>query len=60
MDAGKANLCGEESLGTGGDHIREKDGLWAVMCWLSIVAHAAKSEGRLVEVEEICERHWNK
>ena len=60
MDAGRANLCGEESFGTGGDHIREKDGLWAVMCWLSILAHAADSEGRLVEVEEICERHWNK
>jgi phosphoglucomutase len=40
MDAGKLSICGEESFGTGSDHIREKDGLWAVLAWLSIVAHA--------------------
>ena len=59
MDAGLANLCGEESFGTGGDHIREKDGLWAVMCWLSILAFEATQKGRLVEVEEICKQHWD-
>ena len=32
-------LCGEESFGTGSDHVREKDGLWAVLAWLSILAH---------------------
>lgn len=40
MDAGKLSICGEESFGTGSDHIREKDGIWAVLAWLSIVAHA--------------------
>jgi phosphoglucomutase len=39
MDAGKCSLCGEESFGTGSDHVREKDGLWAVLAWLSILAH---------------------
>lgn len=34
MDAGRINLCGEESFGTGSDHVREKDGLWAVLAWL--------------------------
>jgi len=38
MDAGKVTLCGEESFGTGSDHIREKDGLWAVLFWLNILA----------------------
>ncbi|HEX7112623.1 MAG TPA: alpha-D-glucose phosphate-specific phosphoglucomutase, partial [Mizugakiibacter sp.] len=43
MDAGLCSLCGEESFGTGGDHIREKDGLWAVLCWLSITAATGMS-----------------
>ena len=38
MDAGKCSVCGEESFGTGSDHIREKDGPWAVLAWLSILA----------------------
>jgi phosphoglucomutase len=38
MDAGKVTLCGEESFGTGSDHVREKDGLWAVLLWLNILA----------------------
>ena len=42
MDAGKVNLCGEESFGTGGDHIREKDGIFAVLAWLSILAFKNK------------------
>ena len=42
MDAGKCSVCGEESFGTGSDHVREKDGLWAVLAWLSILAHANK------------------
>lgn len=40
MDAGLLSICGEESFGTGSDHIREKDGIWAVLAWLSILAHA--------------------
>ena len=38
MDAGLISLCGEESFGTGSDHIREKVGIWAILCWLSILA----------------------
>ncbi|XP_060702072.1 phosphoglucomutase-like protein 5 [Hemiscyllium ocellatum] len=52
MDAGKCSLCGEESFGTGSDHIREKDGLWAVLAWLSIIAARKRS------VEEIVKEHW--
>uniref|UniRef100_A0A8C4ZXL6 EF-hand calcium binding domain 7 n=1 Tax=Gadus morhua TaxID=8049 RepID=A0A8C4ZXL6_GADMO len=54
MDAGKLSLCGEESFGTGSDHIREKDGLWAVLAWLSILAVRKQS------VEEIMKEHWHK
>jgi len=43
LDAGKATLCGEESAGTGSDHVREKDGLWAVLLWLNILAATKKS-----------------
>lgn len=52
MDAGRLSLCGEESFGTGSDHIREKDGLWAVLAWLSILAARKQS------VEEIMKAHW--
>lgn len=60
MDAGKINVCGEESFGTGSDHIREKDGLWAVLCWLSILAHKNRDTaiGELVTVESILLEHW--
>ncbi|XP_056149238.1 phosphoglucomutase-1-like [Lampris incognitus] len=54
MDAGRLSLCGEESFGTGGDHIREKDGLWAVLAWLSILATRKQS------VEDIAKDHWLK
>jgi len=43
LDAGKVTLCGEESAGTGSDHLREKDGLWAVLLWLNILAETGKS-----------------
>ncbi|MCF8177881.1 MAG: alpha-D-glucose phosphate-specific phosphoglucomutase [Sulfuritalea sp.] len=52
MDAGKVTLCGEESFGTGSSHVREKDGLWAVLFWLNILAK------RRLSVEEIVRRHW--
>ena len=52
MDAGKVTLCGEESFGTGSDHIREKDGLWAVLFWLNILAVRKQS------VEGIVREHW--
>ncbi|MEM9710023.1 MAG: alpha-D-glucose phosphate-specific phosphoglucomutase [Pseudomonadota bacterium] len=52
LDAGKATICGEESAGTGSDHVREKDGLWAVLLWLNILATTGKS------VAEIMDAHW--
>lgn len=52
LDAGKANLCGEESAGTGSDHVREKDGLWAVLMWLNIIAASGKSVAALMDA------HW--
>ncbi|XP_064498908.1 phosphoglucomutase-like protein 5 [Pseudopipra pipra] len=54
MDSGRCSLCGEESFGTGSDHLREKDGLWAVLVWLSILAARKQS------VEEIVRDHWAK
>lgn len=54
MDAGRLCLCGEESFGTGSDHIREKDGIWAVLAWFSVMQHTGKS------VEEICVEHWKR
>ena len=52
LDAGKATLCGEESFGTGSDHVREKDGLWAVLFWLNLLAVRRES------VQEIITGHW--
>jgi phosphoglucomutase len=52
LDAGMATLCGEESFGTGSDHVREKDGLWAVLLWLDILA------ARRAPVADIMRDHW--
>ena len=52
LDAGMVTICGEESAGTGSDHVREKDGLWAVLLWLNIVAVRGES------VKSIVEQHW--
>jgi phosphoglucomutase len=52
LDAGKVTLCGEESAGTGSDHVREKDGVWAVLFWLNILAVRGES------VEAILRDHW--
>lgn len=52
MDADKVTLCGEESFGTGSNHVREKDGLWAVLFWLNILAARKQS------VQQIVEAHW--
>lgn len=61
-------LCGEESFGTGSDHVREKDGLWAVLAWMSVIAHRNKAGAAgdddapatapLIGVQEIVEGHW--
>lgn len=52
LDADKATLCGEESFGTGSNHVREKDGLWAILFWLNILAVKGES------VEAIVKNHW--
>ena len=52
LDAGRVTICGEESAGTGSNHIREKDGIWAVLLWLNILAERRQS------VAEIMRRHW--
>ena len=52
LDAGRATLCGEESAGTGSDHVREKDGVWAVLLWLNILAATGKS------VADLMAAHW--
>ena len=54
LDAGRITLCGEESFGTGSDHVREKDGLWAVLFWLQILAK------RRCSVAEIMDEHWKR
>jgi phosphoglucomutase len=54
MDSNRITFCGEESFGTGSSHIREKDGIWAVLFWLSIIAATGKS------VQEITEEFWQK
>ena len=52
LDAGEVTICGEESAGTGSDHVREKDGLWAVLLWLNILA------ARRQPVAEVMAQHW--
>jgi phosphoglucomutase len=54
LDAGRITICGEESAGTGSDHLREKDGLWAVLFWLNILAK------RGLSVEAILRDHWQR
>ncbi len=54
MDAGQCTVCGEESFGTGSNHVREKDGLWAVLCWLSILAESRQS------VADVVRSHWER
>ena len=59
MDAKMIDICGEESFGTGSNHIREKDGLWAVLAWLSILAHKNPDPTKpLVSVEDITREFW--
>jgi phosphoglucomutase len=52
LDAGQVTICGEESAGTGSDHVREKDGVWAVLLWLNILA------ARGIGVDAIAREHW--
>ncbi|WP_282096754.1 alpha-D-glucose phosphate-specific phosphoglucomutase [Epibacterium ulvae] len=54
LDAGKVTLCGEESAGTGSNHVREKDGLWAVLLWLNILAE------KRISVADLLKEHWQR
>jgi Phosphoglucomutase len=54
LDAGRATICGEESAGTGSNHVREKDGLWAVLFWLNILAR------RKLSVAALMQDHWQR
>lgn len=54
LDDGKITICGEESFGSGSNHVREKDGLWAVLFWLNLIAR------RRASVEDIVHEHWQK
>src|SRR3546814_8881586 len=55
LDAGRITLCGEESYGTSSDHVREKDGLWAVLFWLNVLA---RRQGETVH--GILQQHWRR
>ena len=59
MNAGLINLCGEESFGTGSNHIREKDAIWAILAWLTILEEV-NSGGPIVKVEDVVRNHWSK
>src|SRR5512145_1724021 len=54
LDAGLCTICGEESFGTGSNHVREKDGVWAVLAWLSILAFTGRS------VQKVARAHWHR
>jgi phosphoglucomutase len=51
-------ICGEESFGTGADHVREKDGMWAVLAWLNILAKKTEAAGKLMSAEDVAMEHW--
>lgn len=58
MDANLLSLCGEESFGTGADHIREKDGVWATLAWVSIIASASQRQNKIATLRSIMEEHY--
>jgi len=58
LDNNMISLCGEESFGTGSFHVREKDGVWAVLCWLSILADRNRGTEKLVSIGDIVRGHW--
>ncbi|PNS17211.1 Phosphoglucomutase [Sphaceloma murrayae] len=59
FDSGKMNICGEESFGTGSDHVREKDGLWAIVAWLNILAGVGQQTGTTPSIKSIQHDFWN-
>lgn len=69
MDAGRLSICGEESFGTGSDHVREKDGVWAIVAWLNILAYANEAQTKtqaaggkaaVIGIKELLQRHYAK
>ncbi|KAJ6261393.1 Phosphoglucomutase [Drechslerella dactyloides] len=58
FDADKLSICGEESFGTGSNHIREKDGLWAVVAWLNIIAGVSANGGQAASIASIQQAFW--
>ncbi|KIW53437.1 phosphoglucomutase [Exophiala xenobiotica] len=58
FDANKMSICGEESFGTGSNHIREKDGVWAITAWLNIIAGVGKETGVFPSIGEIQKEFW--
>lgn len=58
FDAGKMNICGEESFGTGSNHVREKDGLWAIVAWLNIIAGVGQQTGTTPSIKSIQKDFW--
>ena len=58
FDADKMNICGEESFGTGSNHIREKDGLWAIVAWLNIIAGVGQQTGSTPSIKSIQHDFW--
>ncbi|OQV09393.1 Phosphoglucomutase/phosphomannomutase, domain-containing protein isoform 1 [Cladophialophora immunda] len=59
FDTNKMSICGEESFGTGSNHIREKDGLWAITAWLNIIAGVGKETGKFPSIAEIQKEFWH-
>ena len=58
FDADKMNICGEESFGTGSNHVREKDGVWAIMAWLNIIAGVGEQTGTTPSIKSIQKDFW--
>ena len=58
FDADKMNICGEESFGTGSNHVREKDGLWAIVAWLNIIAGVGKQTNSTPSIKSIQQEFW--
>lgn len=60
LDAGLISICGEESFGIGSDHIREKDGIWTILAWLSILANVNAEGKEIVSAKHLLEAQWMK
>jgi len=59
FDSNRLSICGEESFGTGSNHVREKDGVWAIVAWLNIIAGESKVQNKVVSIHDIQKDFWN-